>query len=294
MKFVIVADSFDDRSGGGIVSHLLCQRLVEAGEAAFLWPVDRLRLQFWRNPRRYLGWLRYQITRRHHLFNHGPFATTLATGGDLKDAVVVYPEIVAGDPLRGRGVVRWLLHKPGFHTGKVDYGAEDLFFYYQDAFHDPSLGDYRQNRLVVTWWNQAYRRFNHGERSGSCYLVKKGHDRPLVHDLHDSVLIDDLTHEEKAAVFNRTRYFYTYDLYTLYARYAALCGCIPIVVPQPGLARDQWVPYEEERYGIAYGDEEVDWAVATRPLLLDGIEREKAVEDAMVRSFIDKCYARFS
>lgn len=293
MKLVIVADSFDDRSGGIVVLHLLCQRLVEAGEKALLWPRDRPRLQFWRNPRRYLGWLRYNMTRRHQLFSTGPFQTSLAGAGDLNDAVVVYPEIVADNPLKADKIVRWLLHKPGFHTGIVAYGKDDLLFYYQDAFYDPTLGDYKDNRLVLTWWNKEYRQFNHGFRSGSCYLVKKGQGRPLAHDLNDSILIDTLSHHEKAEVFNRTKYFFTYDPYTLYARYAALCGCIPIIVPQPGMTRDQWVPYEVERYGLAYGDEEIEWAVATRDLLLREIEREQGKEAAMLRSFIDKCHARF-
>lgn len=293
MKFVIVADSFDDRNGGVIALHLLCQRLTEAGETALLWPA-RPRLQLWRNPRRYLGWLRYHLTGQDRLFNTGPFAPRLARSRDLPGAVVVYPEIIAGNPLGARHVARWLLHKPGFHSGRVDYGKNDLFFYYHDAFYDPGLGDYKDNRLVVTWWNEEYRRYNYGERSGSCYLVKKGRGRPIVHDLRDSVLIDPLSHREKAEAFNRAKYFYTYDARTLYARYAALCGCIPIIVPQPGMTRDQWVSDEEERYGLAYGDEEIGWAIATRPLLLRRIEAEQAIEAAMVRSFIAKCRARFS
>lgn len=293
MKFVIVANSFDDRIGGVIVLHLLCQRLVEAGEAAYLWSSPP-RLQFWRNPRRYLGWLRYHIGRRHRLYSTGPFATRHADIADLSGAVVVYPETITGNPLKADKVVRWLLHKPGFHTGVVEYGKDDLLFYYHEAFHDPDLGDYADNRLVVTWWNEEYRQFNHGERAGSCYLVKKGQGRSLTHDLRDSVLVDTLSHREKAEMFNRTKYFYTYDDRTLYARYAALCGCIPIIVPQPGISREEWVLDAEERYGLAYGDEDIEWAITTRPLLLQRIERERAIEDAMLRSFIDKCYARFS
>lgn len=293
MKFVIFSDSFDDQSGGIIALHVLCQRLSEAGEEALLWPA-RPRLQLWRNPRRYLGWLRYHLTGRQRRYSTGPFNNRLARTRDLSDAVVVYPEIVSGNPLKAKHVVRWCLHKPGFHTGKVAFGKDDLLFYYQDAFYDPALGEeFRGNRLTLSWLNQEYRQTNFGARSGSCYLLKKGKGRPLVHDLKDSVPVDALSHREKAAAFNRATYFYTYDAYTTYSRYAALCGCIPIIVPLPGVSREEWVRSEEERYGLAYGADDIDWAVRTRPLLLRRIEQEQELQREMLGAFVAKCRARF-
>ncbi|MFS0774378.1 hypothetical protein [Sphingomonas sp. 1P08PE] len=297
MKFVIVTSSFDDRSGGVVVLHLLAQRLADLGATALLWPDNRPRLQYWRNwtnPRRYVSWLLYHLAPHRRAFDCGPFDTKLASIEDVNDeTVVVYPETVNGNPLRARHVARWFLHKPGFHTKHLNYGQDDLFFYYQEAFYNPELGDYKDNRLAITWWNQEYRQFNYGDREGSCYLIRKGTDIPLVHDLRGSILIDPLSHRQKAEAFNRTKYFYTYDPYTLYARYAALCGCIPIVVPRSGMTREQWVPYEEERYGLAYGEEDIGWAVDTRDLLLRQITLELDMEAAMVRSFIEKCRAEF-
>ena len=293
MRFVIWAPSFDDRVGGIIALHLLCARLNAIGVPAMLWPDDRPRLQRWRNPRRYLGWARYHLTRRRHRFDHGPFDTALARPEDLRDAVVVYPEAVAGNPLRGRNVVRWLLHRPGFHTGKVEFGSDDLIFFYQPAFNDPPIGD-TGGRLTLTWWNRDYFDRGNPDRSGSAYLVKKGAGRPLVHDLTDSVRVDDFSHQQKAKAFNERRVFYTYDPYTLYSRYAAICGCVPVIIPVPGLTREAWVPEAEERYGMAYGVDDIPWAVATRGLMLDRIEQEKAAEEETLRTFVAKCTERFA
>lgn len=293
VKFVVYAHPFDDRSGGVIALHLLCQRLNEASETALLWPFDRPRFRIRSSLRQHLAWLRYHATGRRHRFDRGPFATQLAGFGDLEGAVVIYPEVVAGNPVGARAVVRWLLHKPGFHTGQVDFGVNDLIFFYQDAFHSPVVGDHADNRLTLTWWNDIYRDRGVGTRSGSAYLLKKGAGRPLVHDLQDSVPIDDLPHEEKADIFNRCTYFYTYDPYTLYSRYAAICGCIPVVIPPPGLSKEEWVPRVGDRYGLAYGMEEVPWAIATRDLLLERIARERAEEDMMLRAFISRCHTRF-
>jgi hypothetical protein len=293
MKFVVFAHPFDDRVGGIIALHLLCQRLGEAGEVAVLWPFDRPRFHLRSSLRRHLAWIRYHVTRRNRQFERGPFATQIAGFGDLHDAVIVYPEVTTGNPLGASNVVRWLLHKPGFHTGKVDFGANDLLFFYQEAFHDPALGSHASNLLMLTWWNNKYYDRGIAERSGSAYLIKKGLGRPLLHNLEDSVLVDNLTHEERADVFNRCMYFYTYDPYTLYSRYAAVCGCIPVIIPPEGLSKEQWVPREEDRYGLAYGMQEVPWAVATRNLLFQRMARERAEENAMVAAFVAKCRERY-
>ena len=50
----------------------------------------------------------------------------------------------------------------------------------------------------------------------------------------------------------------------MYSRYAALCGCIPIVVPIEGVSKQEWHPEKELRYGIAYGSGDVEWALQTR------------------------------
>jgi len=38
---------------------------------------------------------------------------------------------------------------------------------------------------------------------------------------------------------------------------AAMCGCTPVVIPDPGLTREQWTPEGGDRYGVAYGVDDV-------------------------------------
>ena len=45
---------------------------------------------------------------------------------DLSDLIVIYPEIVFGNPLGAKNVVRWFLHNPGFFSGKIYYGQNTL------------------------------------------------------------------------------------------------------------------------------------------------------------------------
>ena len=188
----------------------------------------------------------------------------------------------------GRHVVRWLLHRPGFHTGVIDYGPDDLFFAYQPVFNDSAVTRGQSNVLTITYvLDRIYRQVNFGARSGSCTILRKGKGRPMVHDLAGSIVVDDLSHEEIARVFNAVEVCWSYDLYTMYAVYAALCGCKVITVPEPGVPKEVWQPVPELRYGIAYGADDLAEAERTRPLLAAYFQGKQAENAARVREFAD-------
>jgi hypothetical protein len=288
---VIWARSFDDQVGGAIALHNLCARLNENGERASIWPSTYPFLQWPLQPRNSLRAIRYGWIARTS-YTTGPFNNPIATRADLREGILLYPEIVVGNPLRARRVARWFLHRPGYHMGKTDYGPDELYFFYQEAFNDPSINPDPSNRLTLNWVNPVYRDEQRADRAGSCFLVRKGVGRAFVHPA-GAIPIDDLSHPEKASVFNRTKYLYSYDLYSLYNVYAALCGCIPIVVPDPALPKEQWLPREEDRWGLAYGEEEIPWAVATRRSMIDRGEALYEEERQMVLRFAAKCHAKF-
>jgi hypothetical protein len=294
MKFVIWAFPFDDTSGGGIALHLLCHRLNEMGHKAEIFVPSQAALfgKFSFKEAAADIWRRANGRKRKPAAS--PFNTPIARRGDAADAIVVYPEVVEGNPLRSNKVVRWLLHRPGNHTGKALYGPDDLFFFYQEAFNAPPPSAHSASRLTLTWINSCYQQTNTGERRGSCFLMRKGKGKQLVHDLGESTPIDALSHAEKAAVFNRTKYFFSYDLYTYYNVYAAICGCIPVVVPEAEISREQWLPDAEDRYGLAYGMDDVEWAIATRPQLLQRLQDGRREEDEMLAAFVEKCRTTFN
>ena len=114
-----------------------------------------------------------------------------------------------------------------------------------------------------------------------------------MHNLSDWVLIDGLSHQEIAKIFNECKYFVSYDLYTMYSVYAAMCGCISIVVPMDGLSKEAWRPEPERRYGIAYGEDDIEFAISTRNLLLEELDRQEAENLETVKLFIEKTKKRY-
>jgi hypothetical protein len=115
------------------------------------------------------------------------------------------------------------------------------------------------------------------QRKGTAYCLRKGKDKELVHDLMDSVLIDGKSHAEIAKIFKSVDRFISYDTLTAYSRFAALCGCTSIVVPDSGVSIDDWYPNDKDRCGISYGfnHESILEANATRHLVSSQIQDEE-------------------
>lgn len=287
--FIIYAPSYNEDSGGIIVLHKLCHTLNECGFNAFLWPNQH-------------GTKSTRLKKFRSLFRKKPYATfpqyntPLATRQQLNEnSIVIYPETDFGNPLGAKNVVRWLLHKPGFHTGQVNFGRDELIYFFDDYCIEPGYGISPENKLFVLSINPSYfQEETTSERSGSCYMLRKYHERALTHDLTDSVSADGLSHAETANLFRKTRYFYCYDEFTLYAQFAALCGCISIVMPQTFESRQAWVEkHPISRYGIAYGQNDTTHAIETSNKVAEYFDDLEIESRQTVCQFAEKSAAHF-
>jgi hypothetical protein len=300
--FVIWSLGFSASVGGSIVLHYLCHLLNSMGHQAYIWPGARwpnhsigtisenrnieIAQRVWRIAKNKI--------RRDTFYLHPDLQTPVARPEDIENAIVVYPEIVDGNPLGCERVVRWFLHKPGYHTGAMNFGENDLRFYYQEYFIDDGLNKTSEDILRVRWLrDDIYSQQNFHPRSGTCYMIRKGQDRPDVAKPSQSKRLDNYGHRKVADIFNQKKLFFSYDLYTMYCTYAAMCGCIPVVVPRRDVEIQDWRANPQDRYGIAYGEGEIDWAIETRPKLIERIYKEKQEEANTVLSFASRCYNYF-
>ena len=104
--------------------------------------------------------------------------------------------------------------------------------------------------------------------------------------MEGAILIDGMKHAQISQIFKRSKYFISFDRNTTFSRFAALCGCISIVVPEEGIDEHVWEPDLEKRYGISYGFEDVkiEQALTTvselkRQLIKEENDSEKAVKN---------------
>ena len=285
--------TFDENNGGSIVLHFLVDQMRSIGVDAYSinlgqdysdvkFPLLRVLKQL--NRRR----------RRGTFKTHPSMDVPLAPPNLIEQAIIVYPETRRNNPLGAPRVVRWLLNEPGFFGTEADFADTDDIFYYQKAFLNDKSPLHDDRLLQVRWLRDDVYKNLQIPRSGKCHMLRKGKYRDIrdgnlkkLVDLSGSIQLDGKSHNEIAGVFNSTGLFYSFDLHTMYVYYAVLCGCVPVIVPQKGVSADEWRSGSDCKYGVAYGEEEIEWARSTAPQFLEYIAQGKKNDLLTVHRFIN-------
>jgi hypothetical protein len=169
-----------------------------------------------------------------------------------------------------------------------------LIFQY-GPFHEPlnreSLGilhiKWTRTDLFRDWKNPRNQWFAHIIRKGA---FKKPFDLKTRRHPPRSQFLDDILNtglEKAATVFNNVRVIVCYDSESYWAFCAALCGCIVVIVPTPGVSRREfWKNYQKRKYGIAYGWWDLPRAILTRNRILDSIKDEEQINQQNIHAYL--------
>lgn len=219
-----------------------------------------------------------------------------------RNCTAIYTEGILGNPLEQKNCVRWICYFPTpclptdyffpwSKTSKFCFWSYP-FYYNRDKTHvklgssEKSISDYYPPEKDCLFFQIPILDYDFKdlglEREGSCYMIRKadpsymrcpgqlwGSDnRPInpnfIHP-EDSILLDNLSFEEIIKVFNTTKTFYCYDLYTFYSSIAAMCGCDVIIGTYPQLSEKEW--YMRDiilQTGLSYGIENIEKAKKTK------------------------------
>lgn len=303
-KFLIFAPAFREDDGGGIVLHRLCALLNELGHEAYLTRLFNGEPVYQNDFARPLfAIFKRALWYRFTKFNTNPaWATPVLKKPDMplgKDWIVVYPEIIFGNPLRASNVVRWFLFRPGVHSGNVFFGQGEYHVDFNSFVRDYVYpGTYKADKPlnVLSFPFEYYNKSDalpNELRQGSAYCLRKGKGKEIIHDLQNSILIDGKSHAEIAAIFKRVKRFVSYDAHTAYSSFAGLCGAESVVVPDDGVDKEHWYPDEADRYGVAYGFDDLSWARSTADKLLIRMKTKEAQSKESVRQFASDVLAYF-
>lgn len=309
MKFVIVSPR--QQWGGAIVLHALCKYLSENGHDAKIFYCglthydERKKVRFWLQmlkcgAKEAVKFILACIgnERFKQIYMHPPVRGCKRKFLPKVDAdtIVVYPESIYGNFLHAEKKVRWLLyHHPFTENPQAAFGEDALFIAYREVFNDEKLNP-AGHMVTISYFDlETYRQYNFGERSGNCYIIRKGKNRPDLPKEFDGPVLDDLPEKRIVEAFNRCEYCISYDTQTAYSSIAALCGCVSVVVPEPGMGKLDYLAPEEDSSGVAYGfsEEELQFARETRHRVKELFEEDNQKSKLAAQQFAKICKAYF-
>ena len=205
----------------------------------------------------------------------------------------MYPELTLGNPLNAPHVARWLLYTPG-KRHPFEFGENEMYFRVDEFADLPELTGGAPDLFLWTV-NRTYRNENRPDRKGACFIVRKWGDGPRHPITEGAIQLDGKSHEEINEIFNQCEVFYSYDDATMYSQYAAVAGCLSVVLPSGDASRDDMLAnHMLGRFGIAYGleDSKLTHAAATREKVIDLLlEREREGQRSVDR-FVEITKAR--
>jgi hypothetical protein len=273
--FVIYTYDYSPGVGGIKVMHKLCDLLNKNGYESYLMPIHI----------------------REDFYVCDDYNTPLITQeilDDLDNTIVIYPEGIKYNPLNAKNVVRWILGPPR-NEDTVTYLKSDVIYWWMDYYYTESLG-YKENILQISEFHEDIFKNVDNKRNGSCYSIRKANPKQLIHP-DNSIFIPfnaagDLT--LLSELFNKTERFYCYDNYTFLYTQAAMCGCLSIVIPDGVKTKEEWLegsPFN--KYGVAYGEDDIPRALETLPLLFKEIENQKDKMVEQTIKFANNCINLF-
>lgn len=257
MKFLIITFQYDWRSGGVMALNLLAKMLKNLGH-------EVTGVGTARSPH-------FNVVLFHD-------AHKIAQRDDVW---TIYPEVISGNPLNAKNVVRWVMYYSGVQGGDKEYDDSEVVMTYQDIF---VRGTKYEGAPVLRLVDSQANVFSDlgMERKIDGILIKKGHATfeqrkqkyvmPYADTLLNVVVVDDELQRiadmrQLNLLYNRIRYFISFDCETYHSVMAAMAGCTSIIVPQDGVTKDQII--EDFKYGIAYGFDDIPHAEQTRNFLHD-------------------------
>lgn len=211
--YYVIAPDYRHTSAGVRVMHMLCHALNEIGAEAYVAGCQTL------NPSLRTPLLNDSVVNYHAHAGRHPIA--------------IYPEVVTGNPLGAKTVVRYILNRPGHIGGDTSYDPAELLYAY-DPYFVPQGMKARILTIPCTDDGIMRNRDNPDDkaRAGACFYALKyryfGHALPDgFHAGHTDLSHPARSPEQIAAILRKAERLYCYEPSAITLD-AILCGC-PVV-----------------------------------------------------------------
>ena len=200
------------------------------------------------------------------------------------DVITIYPEVISGNPFNAKNVVRYVLYYPGWHAGEKEYSDDELIITYNNEYVKDTK---YENAFVLTVLNPKLNimKNNDKKRNKIGLLVRKCKDFEYKMNLLNQykhllklpvISIDDEINKctdlnNLSKIYNTISLFISFDPHTYHSTMAALCGCTSVVIPSKEISSEEF--YNVQKYGVAYGFENIDFAKLTYSKMIDDLKQ---------------------
>lgn len=169
----------------------------------------------------------------------------------------IYPETVAGNPLRAPRVIRWVLNRPGLLGGDAVYAADESVYSYAECYL-PYIENDVAGKLCMPTIDETVFFTNDSEphdRSLECFYIGKSRWREGVCDRSTTFEItrESPDKSELGKLFRASRVLYCFDNTTVLTYEALLCGCPVVIVPDGTQTRSDYEQLALGMAGISWG-----------------------------------------
>jgi hypothetical protein len=219
--YYIYAPSYVETSAGVKVLHLLCHHLNIKGYPAFI--ANTKESQYKTNPNLITPIANQKVLELHK--------------NSKKTPIVIYPDIVKGNPLNAKCQIRYLLHYAGLLGGDRDFRSNELIFTYtKKIWQKMNLENPNVLFIPICDTKIFFPPQKEEERRGTCFYASKYKlfsGKGTFEITKDSFEItrdkpDSLSTKEVADLLRKSEIFYSYEDTSLITE-AILCGC-PVVL----------------------------------------------------------------
>jgi hypothetical protein len=162
---------------------------------------------------------------------------------DIKNNfIIIYPEIVVGNPLRIRNVVRYILYYPGKLKGDKKFHQSEVLFTHCQKYSPEA------HILTIPWINENIFYDDNSVKIQDCYFVYKGGKFRNVKETNGLLELNmdyPKTQEELADILRKTSTLYSYDSTTSVLDEAKICGAKVKIITQEGMEDYTYDYYKE-------------------------------------------------
>jgi O-antigen biosynthesis protein len=152
-------------------------------------------------------------------------------GTITEEDIVIYPEVIIGNPLQAQMVVRYLLNIPGAVGGDGVYSKNDYLIAYNKDHAFLSEGKYLPIPIIESFFKKQNLKRYHDS-----YWIGKGTINDKINMSGTIQITRDYpkTRKELSIFLNETNIFYSFDELSVINCEAYFCGCQVFIIDKDG------------------------------------------------------------